>query len=146
MNRIIELLESVKDVIAFALLVTSIGLIIMAFAIATGNAGEVGTTVIGGRPSGCPWAFCGCGLRKYLGLEDKRLDLAWNWSRLFRHTGPSPGVAAVRRHHVMLLVEHVAGSTWLVRDYNGGRHLSYIHERDVRGYVFVDPSSKVSLQ
>lgn len=106
---------------------------------ANGNEG-----VIGGRPSGCPWAYCGCGLRKYLGLSDDRLNLAWNWARLFRHTSPAPGVAAVRHHHVMLLVSHVSGSIWTVRDYNGGRHLSYIHERDVRGYVFVDPSSKVA--
>jgi hypothetical protein len=101
---------------------------------ANGNSG-----VIGGRPAGCPTAFCGCGLRKYLGLNDKRLDLAWNWARLFPRTSPHPGAAAVRAHHVMLLVAHVEGSVWTVRDYNGGHHLSYIHERDVRGYVFVEP-------
>ncbi len=96
--------------------------------------------VIGGRPAGCPYQFCGCGLRKYLGITDKRLDLAWNWAKFFPRATPRPGVAAVHHHHVMLLVSHVSGSNWIVRDYNGGRHLSYIHERNVAGYVFVDPS------
>jgi len=98
-------------------------------------------SVIGGRPSGCPWAYCGCGLRKYLGIDDVRLNLAANWARLFPHTHARPGAAAVRSHHVMLLVAHVGGSNWTVRDYNGGRHLSYIHERSVSGYVFVDPNA-----
>lgn len=101
-------------------------------------------SVIGGRPSGCPHAYCGCGLRKYLGLNDKSLDLAWNWAVKFPRTSATAGAAAVRHHHVMLLVSHVGGSVWTVRDYNGGRGLSYIHERDVRGYVFVTPSSRVA--
>jgi hypothetical protein len=96
--------------------------------------------IIGGRPAGCPHAYCGCGLARYLGLNDPRLNLAWNWARLFPRTRAHPGAAAVRAHHVMLLVAHVEGSVWTVRDYNGGRHLSYIHERDTRGYVFVEPS------
>lgn len=102
--------------------------------------------VIGGRPAGCPSRYCGCGLRKFLGIDDKRLDLAWNWARLFHRTSPARGAAAVRRGHVMLLVAHVSGSTWTVRNYNGGRGLSYIHERNVRGYVFVDPSNRVAMR
>ena len=98
-------------------------------------------TMIGGRPAGCPHAYCGCGLRKYLGLSDKRLNLAWNWARLFPRTRARAGAAAVRRHHVMLLVRHVSGSRWIVRDYNSGNGLSRIHERDVRGYIFVNPSA-----
>src|SRR5690348_4337824 len=62
-----------------------------------------GNEIIGGRPSGCPFRFCGCGLAKYLGLNDKRLNLAWNWARLFPRTHAQPGAAAVRHHHVMLL-------------------------------------------
>lgn len=101
---------------------------------ANGNA-----VVIGGRPAGCPHAYCGCGLARYLGLKDKRLNLAWSWANIFPRTSAAPGMAAVRRGHVMLLQSHVEGSRWIVRDYNGGRHLSWIHERDVRGYVFVNP-------
>ena len=97
-------------------------------------------TVIGGRPAGCPHAYCGCGLRKYLGLSDKRLNLAWNWARLFpRVSGPRAGVAAVRAHHVMYIEGRAGNGDWLVRDYNSGGGLSRVHVRDVRGYVFVDP-------
>ena len=39
-------------------------------------------TIIGSRPAGCPNRYCGCGLRKYLGLSDARLNLASNWARL----------------------------------------------------------------
>jgi hypothetical protein len=97
-------------------------------------------TVIGGRPDGCPHRYCGCGLRKYLGLPDKRLNLASNWARLFpRVTGPRAGVAAVRSGHVMYIERSVGNGQWLVRDYNSGGGLSRLHVRDVRGYVFVNP-------
>lgn len=99
--------------------------------------------VIGGRPSGCPHAYCGCGLRKYLGLSDVRLNLAWNWARLFPRTYAHDGAAAVRSHHVML-IEHMTGPLRaIVRDYNGGRHLSYIHERSLRGFIFVNPGARI---
>ncbi len=107
---------------------------------ASGNEAQV----IGGRPPGCPARFCGCGLRKYLGINDARLDLAWNWARLFPHTQPRSGAAAVRRHHVMLLISQIQNSIWRVRDYNGGRHLAWIHDRDVRGYVFVIPGNQLT--
>jgi hypothetical protein len=107
---------------------------------ANANGGEA--QVIGSRPGDCPHAWCGCGLRKYLGLADRSLNLAWEWARRFPRTVPSPGAVAVRSHHVMQLVAHVSGSSWLVRDYNGGRHLAWLHVRDVRGYVFVDPSRR----
>ena len=98
-----------------------------------------GNQIIGGRPSGCPFRFCGCGLAKYLGLNDKRLNLAWNWARLFPRTHAQPGAAAVRHHHVMLLEREVSPGHWQVLDFNGGRHLTWRHVRDVGGYVFVQP-------
>lgn len=101
--------------------------------------------VIGTRPSGCPHAYCGCGLRKYLGLEDARLNLASNWARLFpRESGPRAGLAAVRRGHVMYIEASAGNGQWLVRDYNSGGGLSRLHVRDVRGYVFVNPRSAVA--
>ena len=101
--------------------------------------------IIGSRPSGCPHAYCGCGLRKYLGLEDKRLNLASNWARLFpRESGPRAGLAAVRRGHVMYIEASAGNGQWLVRDYNSGGGLSRLHVRDVRGYVFVNPRSAVA--
>ena len=101
--------------------------------------------IIGGRPSDCPHSYCGCGLRKYLGLEDKRLNLASNWARLFpRESGPRAGLAAVRSGHVMYIEGSAGNGQWLVRDYNSGGGLSRVHVRDVRGYVFVNPHSAVA--
>jgi hypothetical protein len=96
--------------------------------------------VIGGRPDGCPHAYCGCGLRKYLGLADKRLNLASNWARLFPHeAAPRPGLAAVRSGHVMYIESAAGDGQWVIRDYNSGGGLSRVHVRDLRGYVFVNP-------
>lgn len=97
-------------------------------------------SIIGGRPGGCPNRYCGCGLRKYLGLADKRLNLASNWARFFPHVaGPAAGVAAVRSGHVMYIEASAGNGQWLVRDYNSGGGLSRLHIRDVRGYTFVNP-------
>lgn len=98
--------------------------------------------LIGARPHNCPHAWCGCGLMHYLGLTDKRLWKAWNWARLFPHTHAHPGAAAVKAHHVMLLVRHVSGSHWLVRSYNDYRHEAWLIVRSVRGYVFVEPQPR----
>ena len=101
--------------------------------------------IIGGRPSDCPHSYCGCGLRKYLGLEDKRLNLASNWARLFpREAGPRAGLAAVRSGHVMYIEGSAGNGQWLVRDYNSGGGLSRVHVRDVRGYVFVNPHTALA--
>ena len=99
-------------------------------------------TIIGSRPQDCPHSYCGCGLRKYLGLSDKRLNLASNWAKLFpRAPGPAAGVAAVRSGHVMYIESSAGDGQWLVRDYNSGGGLSRLHVRDVRGYIFVNPHS-----
>jgi len=101
--------------------------------------------IIGTRPSGCPHSYCGCGLRKYLGLEDTRLNLASNWARLFpRESGPRAGLAAVRSGHVMYIEGSAGNGQWLVRDYNSGGGLSRVHVRDVRGNVFVNPHGAVA--
>ena len=102
-------------------------------------------TIIGSRPAGCPHEFCGCGLRKYLGLSDKRLNLAWNWAKLFtRERHPRPGLAAVRHHHVMYIQATADKGQWLVRDYNSGDGLSRLHVRDLRGFIFVNPHAQLA--
>ena len=101
--------------------------------------------IIGSRPAGCPHAYCGCGLRKYLGLTDTRLNLARNWARLFpREPSARAGLAAVRNHHVMYVQASAGDGRWLVRDYNSGGGVSRLHVRDVRGYVFVNPTAQVA--
>lgn len=136
-------------------IIAAIAFIILAFFVignakaqpfdANGN----GTQIIGrGAPEGCPFRrFCGCALAKFLGISDKRLNLAWNWARLFpRRSHPAPGLAAVRPHHVMLLVSQVSARDWVVLDFNSGKGLSRRHVRSVRGFIFVDPSQKIAMQ
>ena len=101
--------------------------------------------IIGSRPAGCPHAYCGCGLRKYLGLADTRLNLARNWARLFpREPSARAGLAAVRNHHVMYVQASAGDGRWLVRDYNSGGGVSRLHVRDLRGYVFVNPAAQIA--
>ena len=96
--------------------------------------------VIGGRPSGCPYEFCGCEASRYVFGEIRReLNLASAWARKFPRAQPTAGMAAVRSHHVMILMSHVDGKDWLVHDGNSGNHLTREHVRSIAGYVIVDP-------
>jgi hypothetical protein len=96
--------------------------------------------IIGGRPAGCPYEFCGCEASRYLFGEIRgELNLASNWIRTFPRTAPAEGMAAVRNHHVMILMSYVGGSDWLVHDGNSGNHLTREHVRSIAGYVIVDP-------
>lgn len=96
-------------------------------------------TVLGGRPSGCPHAFCGCGASLYLfGKIRAELNLAANWLR-FPRSAPAPRMAAARRGHVMVLVEPRGGDKWLVYDANSGGGLIRLHERSIAGYQVVNP-------
>lgn len=98
-------------------------------------------SVIGGRPSGCPHAYCGCSASLYLfGKIIPHLNLAANWLG-FPRTAPAPRMAAARRGHVMVLVSHVQGDTWVVHDGNSGGHQTRLHERSIRGYSIVNPNT-----
>lgn len=101
-------------------------------------------TVIGGRPAGCPHAYCGCGLARYLGLSDKRLNRAWSWAQLFPRARPGPGMAVVWRHHVALIESMVGPREAVLRDYNSGRGLSRIHVRSIAGAIVVNPNAQVA--
>jgi len=106
---------------------------------AVARASVIDGHVIGGRPHGCPHAYCGCGLARYLGKTDKRLNLAWNWARMFPRAAPGARKAVVWRHHVALIEYMTGPNEAMLRDYNGGRGLSYLHVRSIRGAVVVDP-------
>lgn len=100
-----------------------------------------GRYVIGGRPRGCPYEFCGCGASlRVFGRIIPALNLARNWL-LFRHTTPQAGMVAVRRHHVFVLERHLSGSVWLAYDANSGGHRVRRHPRSIAGFVIVDPHS-----
>jgi hypothetical protein len=100
--------------------------------------------VLSGRPSGCPHAYCGCEASLYrFGRIIPNLNLAANWRR-FPRTVPSPGMAAVRSGHVMILQQHVDGNVWYVHDGNSGGHVTREHAVSIAGYTIVDPSSASS--
>jgi hypothetical protein len=92
------------------------------------------------HPSGCPRvAFCGCGASVHVfGRPVRELYLAANWFR-FPRSAPAPGMAAVRRHHVMVLERQVSGGVWLVYDANSGGHRTRVHVRSIAGYAVVNP-------
>ena len=103
--------------------------------------------VIGGRPSGCPHRFCGCEASLYLfGRIIPDLNLAWNWVRKFPRATPGPLMAAARHGHVMVLISQVQGNDWLVHDGNSGGGLTREHVRSIKGYVIVDPNSRIVMQ
>jgi len=96
--------------------------------------------VVGGRPSGCPSEFCGCEASLYVFGEIRRdLNLASTWMRKFPRTQAAAGMAAVRNHHVMILMSHVGGKDWMVHDGNSGGRKTREHVRSIAGYVIVDP-------
>jgi hypothetical protein len=103
-------------------------------------------SIIGGRPSGCPHAYCGCGLRLYLGISDPRLNLAWNWARFFPRASPGPGMAVVWGHHVALIERMVGPREAILRDYNSGGGLSRVHERSIAGAVVVNPNARTAMR
>jgi hypothetical protein len=104
---------------------------------AAGTSGQV----IGGRPSGCPRSFCGCGASlRVFGRIVPELNLARNWLR-FPRTAPAPGMVAARSGHVFVLEQHVEGDTWMAYDANSGSHATRLHARSLRGYTIVNPRS-----
>ena len=97
--------------------------------------------VIGGRPAGCPSAYCGCEASLHLfGKIIPSLNLAANW-RKFPPASPAPRMAGWRSHHVLVLIAQVEGSLWLVHDGNSGGHLTRNHVRSIAGYNIVNPFS-----
>ncbi|WBL81430.1 hypothetical protein I3J27_13760 [Bradyrhizobium xenonodulans] len=95
--------------------------------------------VVGGRPAGCPFAFCGCGAAlRVFGRIVPELNLAANWLR-FPRTSPAPGMVAARRGHVFVLEQHVGGDVWMAYDANSGGHATRMHARSLRGYTVVNP-------
>jgi hypothetical protein len=98
------------------------------------------SVVVGHRPAGCPHAYCGCEASLYVfGTIRPMLNVARNWRAVFPRTAPAPGMAAVRAHHVMILMSHVGGSRWLVHDGNSGGGKTREHVMSIAGYTVVDP-------
>lgn len=96
-------------------------------------------SVVGGRPSGCPYQFCGCAASLHIfGRIIPVLNLAANWFR-FPHASPAPGMVAVRNHHVFVIEAVNGDGTVVAYDGNSGHHLTRVHNRSLRGYSVRDP-------
>jgi hypothetical protein len=103
--------------------------------------GRIAPMVLGGRPAGCPFRFCGCGASLHLfGRIIPALNLAANWLR-FPRAAAAPKMAAARRGHVFVLERHIVGKVWLVHDSNSGGRKTRLHARSIAGYVIVNPRS-----
>jgi hypothetical protein len=110
------------------------------------NASDSGI-IVGRRPAGCPSEFCGCEASLYVFGEIRpELNLASNWARKFSRASPAPGMAAVRNHHVVVLMSHVEGNDWLVHDGNSGGGLTRDHVMSIRGHIIVDPRGSRSAE
>jgi hypothetical protein len=92
------------------------------------------------HPSGCPAsAYCGCGASvQVFGHPVRELWLASNWFR-FPPTSPGPGMAAVRAHHVMVIMEMRGNGHAVVYDANSGSGATHIHETSLAGYSIRNP-------
>lgn len=102
--------------------------------------GERASEILGGRPSGCPRRFCGCGVSlKVFGRIIPDLNLAANWKR-FASTTPGAGTVAWRPGHVLFVEAHMGGTLYQVYDPNSGGGKIRRHIRNLAGYRFVDPS------
>jgi hypothetical protein len=103
-----------------------------------------GARIVGGRPAGCPSAFCGCGASlRVFGRIVPELNLAANWLR-FPRTAPAPGMVAARRGHVFVLEQSLGGDMWMAYDANSGGHATRMHARSLRGYTIVNPRASTS--
>lgn len=96
--------------------------------------------IIGGRPAGCPHAYCGCSASLYVfGRIIKELNLAANWLRKFPRAAPAPGMVAARSGHVFVIMSVNGDGTVMAHDGNSGRGLTREHVVSLRGYGIVDP-------
>lgn len=102
-------------------------------------------TIVGGRPPGCPHAFCGCGASLYKwGRIIPELNLAWNWALKFPRIPASEagnGDAAVRPGHIAIVLANLGNGDYKLYDANSGGHQTRIHTRHLVGYVFVRPTA-----
>ena len=99
-----------------------------------------GGIIVGGRPKGCPWRYCGCGVSlKVFGRIIPELNLALNWKRKFPRTSPAPGMVAARSGHVFYINSVIDRYTVMAYDPNSGGGKTRIHQRSLRGYTVVNP-------
>lgn len=101
---------------------------------------EIADHIIGGRPSGCPYRYCGCSASlRVFGRIIADLNLAANW-RKFPSASPGPGMAAWRWGHVFIIESVNSDGTVIAHDGNSGGGLTRMHTVSLRGYHIVNPT------
>jgi hypothetical protein len=88
------------------------------------------------RPRDCYGiAWCGCYLRHLLGVADRALNLAANWTRWGRASAPRAGAVVVWPHHVGIIRGGPdMHGRWLVESGNDG-HAVRIRYRSIAGAI-----------
>ncbi len=81
-----------------------------------------------------PRAWCGWWMRTQRG-GGAHLNVAWNWSKWGRPSGPQVGAVVVWRHHVGEIVGRAPNGQWLVRSGNDSGAVR-TRARSVAGAVF----------
>ncbi|MBY0560625.1 hypothetical protein [Hyphomicrobium sp.] len=85
---------------------------------------------VGGRPR----AWCGWWMRTQLG-GGPEFNLAANWKRYGRASGPQIGAVVVWPHHVGMITGRAANGQWIVKSGNDGNAVRE-RARSVAGAVF----------
>lgn len=85
---------------------------------------------VGARPS----QWCGWWMRTQKG-GGPEYNLAWNWSKWGRPSGPQVGAVVVWRHHVGEITGRASDGRWIVKSGNDG-HAVRERPRSVAGAVF----------
>ena len=85
---------------------------------------------LGGRPA----RWCGWWMRTQKG-GGPEYNLAHNWTRWGRPSGPQVGAVVVWPHHVGMITGRTAGGEWIVKSGNDGGQVRE-RPRSVTGAVF----------
>lgn len=89
--------------------------------------------IVGGRDPR-PRSWCGWWLRHYLGVADRRFNLARNWANYGSPAGgPGVGTIVVWRSHVGIITGR-SGDGWIVKSGNDD-HAVRERERPLRGVI-----------
>lgn len=76
--------------------------------------------VLGRRPQGAPYAWCGFWLGRHLGILKRDLWLARNWAKVGSPAGKEVGSIVVWKHHVGIITD-VSGARIRVLSGNDGK-------------------------
>jgi hypothetical protein len=98
------------------------------------NRGHRYASASGHRVGARPRAWCGWWMRTQRG-GGPEYNLAWNWRKYGRPSGPQVGAVVVWRHHVGEITGRAPNGMWIVRSGNDGNRVRE-RPRSVAGAIF----------